>query len=116
VHSAIADAEAEVKGLRTRITKARTTVTSLLVHIEDGDSDPACRAQLSNVEQRLLAGERRLAQMKEHLARLRELESVATRLASTITSTASLPTAQATTISRAVRADEVFPRANGEVR
>ena len=115
VHSAIADAEAEMKGLRIRITKARTTVTSLLAHIEDGDPDPACRAQLSNVEQRLLAGERRLAQMKEHLARLREMEGVATRLTNTMTSTVSPATAEATTIARAVRAEDVFPGTNGDI-
>jgi hypothetical protein len=115
VHSAIGDAEAEVKGLRTRIAKARTTVTSFLAHIEDGDPDPACRAQLSNVEQRLLAGERRLAQMNEHLVRLRELEGVAARLTSAMTSTAPPATAEATTIARAVRLEDVFPRADGDV-
>jgi hypothetical protein len=82
VLSAIADAEAEVKGLQSRITKARTSVTFLAALIEDGDLDPAGRAQLIDFEQRLLAGERRLAQMKEHVARLRELEVVATRLMS----------------------------------
>ena len=80
VRSAIKDAEAEVIGLRTRIAKARTSVTSLLAQIEDGDAGAGCRAELNNVEQRLLSGERRLAQMKEHLELLRELEGVATRL------------------------------------
>jgi hypothetical protein len=80
VHSAIADAEAEVKGLQTRIAKARTSVTYLLTQIEDGDHEPNCRARLANVEQRLLAGELRLGQMKEHLACLRELERVAAGL------------------------------------
>jgi hypothetical protein len=80
VRSAVADAEAEVKGLQTRVAKARASVTSLLAQIEDGEPPPDCRARLTPLEQRLLAGERRLAQMKEHLARLRELESVAARL------------------------------------
>jgi hypothetical protein len=81
VRSALAGAEAEVKGLQTRVAKARTSVACLLAYIEDGDPDPAWRAQLTNVEQRLLMGERRLAQMKEHVARLRELERVAADLA-----------------------------------
>ena len=80
VRSAIKGAEAEVIGLRTRIAKARTSVTSLLAQIEDGDPGAGCRAELNNVEQRLLSWERRLAQMKEHLELLRELEGVATRL------------------------------------
>jgi hypothetical protein len=77
LRSAVADAEAEVKGLRTRVAKARISLTSLLAQIEDGDPEPARGAQLSNAEQRLVAGERRLTQMKEHLARLREIESAA---------------------------------------
>jgi hypothetical protein len=80
VRSAVEDAEAEVKGLQIRTPTARTSVTSLLAQIEDGDPPPDCRARLTPLEQRLLAGERRLAKMKEHLALLRELESVAARL------------------------------------
>jgi hypothetical protein len=80
VRSAVADAEAEVTGLRTRIAKARTSVTCLLAQIEDGDPDPACRTQLTNVEQRLLSGEQRLAQIQKHLSRLRELERVTAEL------------------------------------
>jgi hypothetical protein len=82
LRSAVADAEAEVRGLRTRIAKARMSLTSLLAQIEDGDPEPARGAQLNNAEQRLLAGERRLMQMKEHLARLREIEGAAAQLAS----------------------------------
>jgi hypothetical protein len=77
LRSAVADAEAEVKGLRTRVAKARMSLTSLLAHIEDGDPEPARGAQLNNAEQRLVVAERRLTQMKEHLARLREIESAA---------------------------------------
>lgn len=82
VRSAVAGAEAEVIGLRTRIAKARTSVTYLLAQIEDGDPDAARRTQLANAEQRLLVGEQRLAQMKEHIARLREVERVAAALTS----------------------------------
>jgi hypothetical protein len=42
----VTDAEAEVKGLQTRIAKARTSVISLPAQI-GGDPDPACRAQLT---------------------------------------------------------------------
>jgi hypothetical protein len=80
VHSAVVDAEAEVTGLRTRIAKARTSVTCLLAQIEDGDPHQTSRAELKKVEQRLLAGERRLTQMSDHLALLRELEGVAASL------------------------------------
>jgi hypothetical protein len=80
VRSAIEDAEAEVKGLQVRIARARTSVTFLLAQIDGGEPPPDCRARLTPLEQRFLAGERRLAQMREHVAHLRELESVATRL------------------------------------
>jgi hypothetical protein len=82
VRSAVADAETEVKGLRTRIAKARMSLTTILAQIEDGDADPARRAELNNVEQRLLAGERRLTQMKEHLALVRQVEGAASQLTS----------------------------------
>jgi uncharacterized protein involved in exopolysaccharide biosynthesis len=82
VRRAVEDAEVEATGLRTRIAKARRSVTSLLAQIENGDSHPAHRSQLTDFEQRLLAAEGRLAQMKEHLARLRELERLAAELVS----------------------------------
>jgi chromosome segregation ATPase len=82
VRRAVAEAEAEVSGLRTRIAKARASVTSLLAQIEDGDPDPAHRSQLTNIEQRLREGERRLAQVKQHLACLRELEGMTAELVS----------------------------------
>jgi hypothetical protein len=80
LRSAAADAEVEVKGLRTRIAKARISLTSLLAQIEGGDPELARGAQLNNAEERLLASERRLTQMKEHLARLQEIESAAGEL------------------------------------
>jgi chromosome segregation ATPase len=82
VRRAVAQAEVEVSGLRTRIAKARASVTALLAQIEDGDPDPAHRSQLTIIEQRLREGERRLAQMKQHLARLRELERITAELVS----------------------------------
>jgi chromosome segregation ATPase len=80
VHSAVADAETEVNGLQDRTAKARTSVNSLLAQIENGDPPLDCRPRLTALEERLRAGEQRLAQMKEHLKRLRELEGVAARL------------------------------------
>ena len=89
VHSAVADAEAEVTGLRTRISKARTSLTCLLARIEDGDREAGCRAELTNVERRLLAAEQRIAQTKEHLSRLRELERLTAELTTAAISEAS---------------------------
>ena len=80
VDLAVADAEAEVTGLRTRISKARTSLTCLLARIEDGDPEAGCRAELTNVERGLLAAEQRLAHMKEHLSRLRDLEGLTAEL------------------------------------
>jgi hypothetical protein len=91
VRSAIAGAEAEVIGLRTRIAKARITVTYLLAQIEDGESDATRRAQLANAEQRLLVGEHRLDQIREHIARLREVERVADALTSASAKAAETP-------------------------
>jgi hypothetical protein len=52
----------------------------LLAQIEDGDPNPTCRAELTNLEQRLRVGERRLAQLKNHVTLLQMLENAATRL------------------------------------
>jgi formiminotetrahydrofolate cyclodeaminase len=81
VLSAVADAEAEAKRIRAGIAKTRTSVTMLLAQIEDGDPNPTCRAELTNLEQRLGVGERRLAQLKDHLAILQRLKNAATRQA-----------------------------------
>jgi formiminotetrahydrofolate cyclodeaminase len=62
LRSTVADAEAEAIGLRARIAKTRTSVTMLLARIEDSDPNPACRAELTNLEQRLRLDERRFAQ------------------------------------------------------
>ena len=53
VLSAVADAEAEAAVLRVSVAKTRTSVTMLLAQIEDGDPNPTCRAELTNLEQRL---------------------------------------------------------------
>ena len=74
VHSAVLEAEAELKGLRARVAKTRRAVMSLLAQVEDREPDPACRAELTNLERTLLAGEQSLAQLEDHLTVLRKLE------------------------------------------
>jgi formiminotetrahydrofolate cyclodeaminase len=78
VLSAVADAEAEAAVLHVSVAKTRTSVTMLLAQIEDGDPNPTCRTELTNLEQRLRVGERRLAQLKDHLAILQRLENATT--------------------------------------
>ncbi len=80
VRSAIAEAEGESKGLRGRVAKARSSVMSLLAQVEDRETDPACRAELANLEHALLTGERSLAQLEDHLTALRKLERRLDRL------------------------------------
>ena len=74
VHSAVLEAEAELKGLRARVAKTRRAVMSLLAQVEDREPDPACRAELTNLERTLRAGEQSLAQLEDHLMVLRKLE------------------------------------------
>src|ERR1700733_9258508 len=72
--SAVLEAEAELKGLRARVAKTRRAVMSLLAQVEGRERDPACRAELTNLERTLLAGEQSLAQLEDHLTALRKLE------------------------------------------
>ena len=74
VHSAVLEAEAEFKGLRARVAKTRRAVISLVAQTEDREPDPACRAELTNLERTLRAGEQSLAQLEDHLTVLRKLE------------------------------------------
>jgi hypothetical protein len=74
VRSAIADAEAEAKGLRARIAEARRSAIFLVEHVDYGDYAPTSRADLKTREEHLLAIERRLAQLEDDLAALRKLE------------------------------------------
>jgi hypothetical protein len=80
VRSAIADADGESKGLRIRVAKTRNSVVSLQAQVEDRESAPACRAELSNLEHALLTGERSLALLEDHLTALRKLERRLDRL------------------------------------
>jgi hypothetical protein len=80
VCAAVADAEAESKGLRLRVTKTRSSVVCLQAQVEGHETAPACRAELSNLEHALLTGERSLAQLEDHLTALRKLERRLDRL------------------------------------
>jgi hypothetical protein len=73
----VADAEAEVAGLRARIVQARRQLMRPLD--VDGRPDASRRAELTNLEQHLLVGEQRFARLKVHLALLRSVEVAATR-------------------------------------
>jgi hypothetical protein len=74
VRSAIADAEAEAKGLRARIAEARRSAMFLVEHGDYAEYVPTSRPALKTREENLLAIERRLAQLEDHLATLRKLE------------------------------------------
>jgi hypothetical protein len=71
VHSAVADAEAESKGLRARIAKARRSVIVPVAQVDEADGTR--RADLTAIEQHLLGTDQRLAQLDDHLAQLRKL-------------------------------------------
>jgi hypothetical protein len=75
VRSAVADAQAESKGLRARIASARSSVTFLIAKVDDGESGGA---RLTGLEQELMAAEPRLAQLSDHLAVLRNIEVAVT--------------------------------------
>ena len=79
VRSAIADAEAELTGLRARIAKTRRLATFLLDNL-DSEPDGSHRVKLRNLEQNLHTAEQRLLQLKDHLEFLRSIEVSATRL------------------------------------
>jgi hypothetical protein len=80
VRSAVAEAEAEATGLRTRMSKSRRSVIFLVEHGESGGTAPSHRAELTSLEARLLVGEQRLAQLKDHVEFLRSIEVAATRV------------------------------------
>jgi hypothetical protein len=79
VRSAVADAEAEVMGLRARVVRARRSAI-FLVEVDSSEPDPSRRARLTSLEQHLLAAEQRLNQLKAHLAFLRSIEAATTRV------------------------------------
>jgi hypothetical protein len=68
VRSAVATAEKESKGIRSRLETARRSAAFV-------DDCPEVHLGARDVEQQLLAAEKRLAQLKEHLALLQAIES-----------------------------------------
>jgi hypothetical protein len=80
VRSAVAEAEAEAKGLRASISRLRRSAIFLVEQVDDGEPDPSRRAELTTFEKHLIANERRLAQLKDHLAALRSIELAAARM------------------------------------
>jgi hypothetical protein len=74
VCSAVAEAESESKGLRARVAKTQRSVMSLLAQVQDVEIDPACCAELANLELSLVAGQQNLVRLEHHLLALRKLE------------------------------------------
>ena len=79
VRTAITAAEAETRGLRARMVKARQSSIFGLEQIEGNEITSTRRAELTSLEQNLRATEQRLAQLQEHLAFLRSIAAAATR-------------------------------------
>jgi hypothetical protein len=74
VQSVISEAQAEFRGLRSRVVRSRRSLLCLVAQVDEHKLDPACRTELTNLERALAAGEQSLAQLEEHLAILRKLE------------------------------------------
>src|SRR6516162_954293 len=72
VRSAIAEAEAEAKGLRARIAKARRSTMLVLAKIGDDETAPSRHVEHTSLEPRLRAAEGRLAELNDHLMHLRK--------------------------------------------
>jgi hypothetical protein len=76
VRLAAVDAEAEARGLRARIAKARKAAI-FLTDIDGSRPNRTRRTKLKELEQLLLAAEARLAQLRDHLAHLQRIETAA---------------------------------------
>jgi hypothetical protein len=72
----VESAEHESNGLRGRLEKARQSAAFLLEQMDDGVPEAARRAELANVEQRLVGAERRLARLRIQLTILRTIENM----------------------------------------
>jgi hypothetical protein len=91
VHSAVESAEHESNGLRGRLEKARQSAAFLLAQMDDGVPEVARQAELTNVEQRLVGAERRLARLRIQLTILRTIESMVVTAFEPLVSTATRP-------------------------
>jgi hypothetical protein len=74
VSSAMADAEAERKGLRVRIEKARRSA-GFLLEIDFGECDPSNQTELKTIERYIRAAESRHAELKDHLDHLGRIKA-----------------------------------------
>ena len=74
VSSAIAAAEAEHKGLRVRIEKARRSA-GFLLEIDFGECDPSNQTELKTIERYIRAAESRHAELKDHLDHLGRIKA-----------------------------------------
>jgi hypothetical protein len=80
VSSAVADAAAEATGVRARIAQAQRSLIFPVERVPRSEGDENRRADLTRLEQQLLAAEVRLLELRDHLAFLRNLEFAATRV------------------------------------
>jgi hypothetical protein len=80
VSSAVADAAAEATGIRARIAQAQRSLIFPVERVPRSEGDENRRADLTRLEQQLLAAEVRLLELRDHLAFLRNLEFAATRV------------------------------------
>jgi hypothetical protein len=80
VSSAVADATAEATGLRARIAQVQRSLIVPVEWVPRSEADESRRADLTRLEQQLLAAEVRLLGLRDHLAFLRNLEFAANRV------------------------------------
>jgi hypothetical protein len=80
VSSAVADAAAEATGIRARIAQAQRSLIFPVERVPRSEGDESRRADLTRLEQQLLAAEVRLLELRDHLAFLRNFEFAATRV------------------------------------
>jgi hypothetical protein len=82
VSAAVMNAEAELKGLRTRLERARRSAALFFTNLENGNLEAADRTQRKSVEGRLLAAERRVKQLTNHLTALQRIRSAVDEVSS----------------------------------
>jgi hypothetical protein len=75
VSSAIADAEHELDGLRSRLEKARESAALLFGETDNGDREEPYQSVRRTIEERLLVAERRIGQLRHHLGAIQRIES-----------------------------------------
>src|ERR1700722_14090868 len=81
LHTAIAEAESESKGLERRVEGARNSAASLMgtEQVDYLDRDQKKEKMLSDLEQQIIAGGNRIRQLNEHLEHLRRVLELLTK-------------------------------------